>query len=416
MSAARRVALLLEEARDLLEGRIDASVPAWSDRRGWTDFLLALDDASLARCESEGLAAVAPSLPGLPDSLSALAAAARAVTELPELAPLIVPDELTGPAWSLSGEMREVKARKRAELSHLAVAVDRMARGAARIVDIGSGSGHFTSLAAQLFGRQTLGIERDPERVARAQARADQRAHHIESRGGAATFRAVDASREPLALLADDLAVGLHACGSLGDRLVLAAAETGCDVALVSCCSQKIEGETRLPLSSASAGLTLRRDILGLANLTSQPRGVETTIEATMDARQARFALLHLLRGRGLTVTPGEEMRGINRRRARGGLSELAGLALSRRGLSPATPAEIASREAEARALFARARRLSLPRNMLARPVEIAVVLDRAARLAESGHHVRTGTLFERSVTPRNIALLASRDPSKLRS
>ena len=70
--------------------------------------------------------------------------------------------------------------------------------------------------------------------------------------------------------------------------------------------------------------------------------------------------------------------------------------------------------EAEASRHFHAIRRLSLPRNMLARVVELSVVLDRAAHLEENGHFVRVATLFERAVTPRNISLFASRQASRL--
>ena len=70
--------------------------------------------------------------------------------------------------------------------------------------------------------------------------------------------------------------------------------------------------------------------------------------------------------------------------------------------------------EEEARRRYARMRRLSLPRNMLARLLEIAVVLDRGAALEESGHAVQWASIFERAVSPRNLALFASRHPERL--
>ena len=51
---------------------------------------------------------------------------------------------------------------------------------------------------------------------------------------------------------------------------------------------------------------------------------------------------------------------------------------------------------------------------MLARLLEVTVVLDRAAALEESGHDVLVATLFDRAVTPRNIGLFASRDRARL--
>ena len=185
-------------------------------------------------------------------------------------------------------------------------------------------------------------------------------------------------------------------------------------MALVSCCLQKIEGAARSPLSRAAAGLTLQRETLGLANLTSRPRGVEASLDATLAAREARYALHRLLRERGVPLAPGEEMRGINRRRAHAGLAVIAAQALALRGLPAPGEAEIRRHEDEARRRYAQVRRLSLPRSMLARLVELAVVLDRAAALEESGHHVHVATLFERAVTPRNIALFASRAEERL--
>jgi hypothetical protein len=297
-----------------------------------------------------------------------------------------------------------VSARKRQQLPALLAAIDAMGSSAARIVDVGAGRGHFTRLASARFGREALGIERDPARVAAARRASPGRARWV----------VMDACREPLALRPDDLAVGLHACGELGDRLVVAAAAAGADVALVSCCPQKIRLSARLPLSRAGAPLVVPRDVLGLANLTAQPTGVETSLGVTLEARRARQALQSLFRERGVDVAPGEEMRGVNRRRARVGFASLAWAALAARGLAPPTDAEIQRHAEAAEATHAAIRRLSLPRNMLSRPLELALVLDRASALEESGHHVRVAIVWDRAVSPRNIGLFASRSADRL--
>ncbi len=397
---------ILLPVRDILDGRVEsAEPPAWCRERGWDGFLLALDDAALHRCEEETLAAHAAALPGAPADLVMLAEETARAIRLPALA-----------AASADGgapALRSVSARKQQQLPALLGAVSAMARHARRIVDVGAGSGHFTVLAANRFARAALGIERDPGRVAAA-TRGAESALPVAPGAHAARFVTQDACREPLALEADDLAVGLHACGELGDRLIVAAAAAGCDLALVSCCLQKIAAPARAPLSRAGAGLTLRRETLGLTNLTSQARGVETSLDATLRAREARHALERLLRERGVELAPGEEMRGINRRRAHAGLAAIAAPALEKRGLVPAGEAEIRRHEEDARRAYARIRRLSLPRNMLARLLEIAVVLDRAAALEERGLAVRVVTLCERAVTPRNIALFASASADRL--
>ena len=392
----------LDPARDILDARVeDATPPAWCEARGWTGFLRSLDDDALRLCEAEGLAAHARSL-GAPESLLDLA------EEVNHLAVLPTVDAVPMPLPKAS--LREVSVRKQAQLEALLGAIRPMADHASRIVDVGAGSGHFTRLAAGAFAREVVGIERSADRVAAAEARARATA----PARGSARFVEVDACAAPIDLAEGDLAVGLHACGALGDALVGRAGDAGCDLALVSCCMQKIAGASRAPLSRAADGMSLRREILGLTNLTSAREGVEVGIEATIAAREARFALRRLLTERGARVAPGEEMRGVNRRRSRGGLREIAARALALRGLEGPSDDEIERHEASARSDHGVVRRLSLPRSMLARLVEIAVVLDRSCALAERGASVRVAILAPRAATPRNIAIFASRDIARL--
>jgi hypothetical protein len=148
--------------------------------------------------------------------------------------------------------------------------------------------------------------------------------------------------------------------------------------------------------------------------LTAQPQGVEASIDVTIGARQTRYALGQLLRARGIELETGAEMSGINRRRANAGLATVAQLALSLRKLHPASPAELAHHEAVAAQHYAVIRRLSLPRSMLARLIEVLVSLDRAVHLEERELTVAVATLFERAVSPRNIGIFASRSRLRL--
>jgi hypothetical protein len=345
---------------------------------------------------------VLPSIPRAPATLGALARDVARATAMPRLA---------AAPRALDADLRSVRARKREQLPALLAAVRPMAEHAARIVDVGAGHGHFTRVAADAFDRDAVGLEREAPRVATASALAA-----AGSASPRARFEAFDAGREELVFAPDDLAVGLHACGALGDRLVTAAARAGADVALVSCCLQKIDAPARRPLSrrAADGGLVLGREALGLTNLTTSAEGVETSLAATMAAREARHALAMLLRRRGLDPEAGEEMRGLNRRRARHGLAALASAALALRGLPAATDAELAACEADARADFARVRRLSLPRALLARLCEVAIVLDRAAALVEAGHAAVVAVAFDPAVTPRNLLIAASRARERL--
>ncbi len=393
-----RVLAVVLPVQDILEQRVDdAVVPDWCAKRDWAPFLLRLDEATVRAGEARGLVELLSSLRGAPPDLVELAQEVSAATELPRL----------HGAVPLAGEaLRSVRFRKRAQLSRLLSAVAGMAQSAGRIVDVGAGSGHFTRLSAELFEREALGLERNPERVKSAQKRATESAV-------TASFVTVDA-RDALQFAEHDLAIGLHACGELGDKLVEAAARAKCDLALVSCCLQKISSPTRKPLSTLTASPELRREHLGLTNLTAQPQGVEASIEVTIGARQTRYGLGQLLRARGVVLEPGAEMSGINRRRANAGLAVVAERALALRDLAPATGAEVSHHEALAAEHFAVIRRLSLPRSMLARLVEVLVSLDRAVHLEERGLEVAVATLFEREVSPRNIGIFASRSATRL--
>src|SRR5262245_41947310 len=125
---------VLGEVRDVLDERVDGGPPAWCERRGWTGFLLGLGDDELGRCEEAGLA-------GLPASLASLAAAVRDAVRLPALGARV--------SLGTSETRRAVRPRKAEELAALLSAVDGMAERADRIVDVGSGSGHLTRIAAE---------------------------------------------------------------------------------------------------------------------------------------------------------------------------------------------------------------------------------------------------------------------------
>src|SRR6188768_1962161 len=324
--ALSRVEQALLPVLDIVEQRgHDARTPEWCERRGWSDFLLGLGEAELVRCEAEGLALALPSLPAAPETLSALGRSVLSVSALP-----LLEAKAVRPAPE---DFRGVGLRKQQQLSTLLGALTKQAAAAQRIVDVGAGSGHFARLSAAHFSRTTLGLERDPERVARATRRARESA--ADAHSVSAQFAVIDAGSEPLRLFPGDLAIGLHACGELGDTLVQAVADSGADLALVSCCLQKIRAAERAPLSRAAHGFALRKETLGLSNLTSQAVGVEASIEHTIRARQARYALRLLLLARGLPLSPGAEMQGVNRRQAHSGLATIAERSLEVHGLSP---------------------------------------------------------------------------------
>jgi hypothetical protein len=400
-----RALSVLTGVLDIIDTPVEApEPPAWCCERGWLEFLLKLDEQELFASERGGFAALLAASASAPAELRELAAQVQRCLRLPALGT----SELVLPAAALRG----VSARKRWQLAALLGALTPLATSAERIVDVGAGRGHLSRLAAELFQRQTLALDRDAALLAAGGERSEQRARQV----GTLSVRFVEANLGPeqLALQPSDLAVGLHACGELGDRLVVAAAAARCDVALVSCCLQKTSSVQRLPLSREARGFQIPKSALGLTNLSPREHGVEASMSENLCAREARLALRYLLRARGLGVGAGEEMRGVNRRRAHAGFSALAAHALALRQLPSPSALELRTFADAARRDYAVIRRLSLPRNLLARLIELAVVRDRATALEECGQAVAVAQLLEQGVTPRNTVLFASAHPDRL--
>lgn len=384
-------ASFLHQHRDIVEHRVTKpAVPGWCDRRDWSEFLLSLPDSVLPCCEANGLASVLAARSDAPPSLVEYVARVASLTKLPCLERA---DGELEPA-----EQRRVKARKRKQLTALLGAASELASGADRIVDVGSGQGHLTRAAARAWDKGAVGLDRQAPLidVARELA-ADRRVR----------FQRWNAFDEALELAPTDLVTGLHACGEVGDILVQGACVARASVLLVSCCPQKVRAEVRRPLSETAHELIFTRPVLGLANLSQLERGVEATLADTMRSRQTRHALRLLLMHRGLAIEPGEEMRGLNRRRAYHGLGNVANLALALRDLPPATEDELRTFERAGIEQFGIMRRLSLPRTVLARLLEVAIVLDRAVYLIERGYRVRVAEVFPTDVSPRNLGLFA---------
>ncbi len=391
-----RASALVASARDLIDERpTGPDAPRWCVARGWRAFLDGLPDDAVDAAEREGLAAVLPRVSGVPGDLAALARAAADAAWLDAPAA-----EVTAGA-----DGRRASPRKRAQVSSFAALAARVAGGRARIVDVGSGHGHLTRHLAGALDLRAEGWERDPARVdvARALTRDDR-----------ARFVAAEASSLARTLRGDDLVVGLHACGELGDVAVRAAGDVGASLALVGCCLQKRTG-ARAPLATPDGGdpasLTLDRAVLGVGNAGVGDEGVEADLATRTRSRVQRSALWALMGQGGFAVAHGEEMRGVNRRRATGAFDDLVAFAFAQRGFALPPPRE---RDLALRAAwedYARVRRWSLPRAMLARAVEVWVALDRAEHLRRRGYEVAVVAAFDAAVSPRNVAVLASRRP-----
>jgi protein-L-isoaspartate O-methyltransferase len=355
---------------------------------GWSDFLLGLDDDALNAFESLGVDA---DWADAPPSLQRFVDDVRRATSVPAL----LNDVAAQPV------RRHEPLHKQQQVDAFAHLVARVADTTTRIVDVGSGHGHLTRALADAVSRPVLGLERDEALAAHARALAAAHA--------TVDFVVADVLRGGLSVQPGDCVVGLHACGELGDVAVSAVAESAgaAAVVFVGCCLQKQRAEARVSLSAS--GLTLPKPLLGLSNLSAGDVGVEARRVDNLAGRRQRIALRLLLARAGVSVRPRAELEGLNRRAAHAPLPELVAVAFAVRHLQPPAAADIDEAFATASQLHERFRRLSLPRTLLGRVIEVFVVRDRAAYLAERGFDVDVGVVFPASLSPRNLALVAAR-------
>jgi hypothetical protein len=292
--------------------------------------------------------------------------------------------------------------RKAAQIGAIAAVALPIAARARRVVDVGSGHGHLTRAIGELIAQPVIGLERDASLTVRARSLVSS---------ASPTFAVTDVLQCGLAVSVGDCVIGLHACGELGDVMVASVAEAGgASLVLVACCPQKRRQASRQPLCDLvehRPRLDLPRALLGLGNLAAGDSGVEATRPQNLAARERRLALNRLLSDACGALRIGAEMDGLNRRAAQRDLSLLVARAFALRGLPAPRPAAIEAAAEWARAAHARARRWSVPRAILARVLEVYVLLDRAAYLEVRGLAVDVGVLFPAEVSPRNLALLA---------
>jgi SAM-dependent methyltransferase len=391
---------LIAENRDVLDARPeDGDAPHALVSRGWAAFLVACDDDELAAFEIDGLDATWPA--ETPDSLLSLIGRAREICAM---------GLLEVPSYACSNEAmrparRRETPRKRAQVDAFARVVLPLAAHARRVVDVGSGHGHLTREIAERIALPVVGLERDV-------ALADRARSLSSFDGSSPTFSETDVLRDGLAISEGDCVIGLHACGELGDAMIVSAARSAASVALVGCCLQKRRSLSRAPLCEAEnprSAPELPRWLLGLSNLTARDDGVEATRLENLAGRARRLALHRLLSEDGNELRLGAELEGLNRRAAHRDLPSLVARAFALRRRSPPSASAIEEAASWAREQHARVRRLSVPRLMLARTLEVFVALDRARYLEERGFAVTVGALFPASVSARNLVLAARR-------
>ncbi|PXF45878.1 hypothetical protein BWQ96_04313 [Gracilariopsis chorda] len=275
-----------------------------------------------------------------------------------------------------------------------------------RIVDMGAGHSHLSANFGEKLGLPILAIDRDSD-LLRTSKKLYSDIPNLSWHQAC-----IGTPREDVQIGTNDMLVGLHACGSLGDQLIEKAVQSGVSaVFLVSCCLQKLRPALpfRYPLSDVVVQdkqlLKLLKTERRLLGVTNRSRNASQT---STQGRVTRYALRKLLGDHGLHFKHGDEVHGLSRHAFKHGLKYVSEKIAEIHQINLRLSEEEAGERMEAAAVDYRAvRALSVPRAVAGEILEMAIVLDRAARLEEQFHTVRTMRVWPESVSVRNQAIAA---------
>lgn len=205
------------------------------------------------------------------------------------------------------------------------------------------------------------------------------------------------------------LMVGLHACGALGEALLTTSVRTSQSCVLYApCCFHRGYPEAPYrPMSAFGRGLslTLTRSALRLPTLD------EAVASPSKRARRLREQTWRLAVDLLIREATGEEVYtplGPAPKSWLAGSFEAFAAQITARSNLP-LPSSWSPEEAlSAGAVRAKdARALGAARSVFRRPLELWLVLDRALYLSEQGYQVAVRQFCDRSVSPRNLVILA---------
>ena len=198
--------------------------------------------------------------------------------------------------------------------------------------------------------------------------------------------------------------LALHACGELHRALVRTAANDGAhSYRIAPCCYDRGAGDGYRPLSR-DASLPLDAGALRLAvtETVTAPRHVRQRLARDQAWKLGFIALRDALEGEAIRPFPPVPSRWLS-----GDFAGYCQALAQREGVRLPGVVDWAQWLAAGERRRAEVRRFELVRHAFRRALEMWLVMDLALGLEEAGFEVQVGTFCARSLTPRNLLVLA---------
>ena len=361
--------------------------PGWCDQQPeLAAAVRALDDSRLEHFRTDPTAAsiwLAPYLPEL-DGLKALCVTPR----LPERALPAIDAHLD---WTVPGRKRE----------QIEAFVSRSPKDDKPLLEWCSGKGHLGRHAALRDRVPVTSLELDPVLCEQAGALATRA-------GVAQTVVCEDAlSANAQSRVRNHTVLALHACGELHRSLVRNAPHAGAHAYRIApCCYHRGAGDLYQPLNPhASLSLDSRALRLAVTELVTAPTRDRRRLARDQVWKLGFIALRNALEGeaqRSFKPVPPDWLRG--------DFQDFCTRLAAREALNLPASVDWQHWESEGRRRRDEMVRLEVVRHAFRRPLEVWLALDITLALEHAGFSVKIGTFCERSLTPRNLMLLA--DPA----
>jgi hypothetical protein len=381
----------------------------------WLAAVAALNEAG----QRQLFAAAGEGTPTLPADLAELIKSCREIAVFPRCdlsSWVLAKDELTG-----------IKPKKKHEIERVLAVIQKMMapHGALHAIDVGGGMGHLARILAARLGLAVTVVDSNRhlnERGNKLALSHDKGA----KKGGAAgkvdfmhyklgRFHHERAGGLASLFIPDALIIGLHTCGPLALHQFEWCQALGVKQLLnVGCCYQYLDPihEVNLSQPAALKPLPYTDSSLALATHIVSGMGPERFY---FDRRVHlyRFALQCLITS-VLGCPPPSGVGYIKKRQYEVSFGEYAIDRLRYLQISHSLTAagcdafyHSTPLQQEIEKMFA----ATLIRWLLARPVEISILLDRALWLSEKGYEVKVEEIFDSALSPRNLAISARRAP-----
>lgn len=367
--------------------------PFYVHRPAWCEQWPALAEAVLGLDDNELEALVAS-----PDDCRAWLAGhlpfAAELGRLSDVAPL--PARSLAPSgahfdWFIPGRKR---AQIEAFASHGPAVV-------APLLEWCAGKGHLGRRLALSDGQAVSSLEIDPdlcEDAGRLAARVGVEQRVVCADALEASSRAHVRGREVLAL---------HACGELHRSLVRNAGDDGAHAYRIApCCYYRGAQDGYRPVSrEASLPLDGRALRLAVTETVTAPQRQRQRLARDQAWKLGFIALRNALEGEAIRPFPPMPSQLLS-----GDFSAYGEAVARRQGVRLPADVDWAHWLAIGERRRGEVRRLELVRHAFRRPLEMWLVMDLVCGFEEAGFQVDIGTFCERSLTPRNLMVLARRD------